>query len=52
MTVEVVTPTTSNPLNNPQGLEQIAAVFMTKYGADMKKVQMLTSSYLDYTMSK
>ena len=52
MTVEVVTPTTSNPLHNPQGREQIAAAFMTKYGVDMKKAQMLTSSYLDYTMSK
>ena len=31
MTVEVVTPTTSNPLNNPQGRDQIAAAFMTKY---------------------
>lgn len=30
MTVEVVTPTTSNPLNNPQGRDQIAAAFMTK----------------------
>lgn len=37
MTVEVVTPTTSNPLNNPQGREQIATAFMTKYGVDMKK---------------
>lgn len=52
MTVEVVTPTTSNPLNNPQGREQIATAFMTKYGVDMKKAQMLTASYLDYTMSK
>lgn len=52
MTVEVVTPTTSNPLHNPQGREQIAAAFMTKYGVDMKKAQMLTSSCLDYTMSK
>lgn len=52
MTVEVVTPTTSNPLNNPQGRDQIAAAFMTKYGVDMKKAQSLTSSYLDYVMSK
>lgn len=35
MTVEVVTPTTSNPLNNPQGRDQIAAAFMTKCGVDM-----------------
>ena len=28
MTVEVVTPTTSNPLNNPQGREQIFFVFL------------------------
>lgn len=52
MTVEVVTPTTSNPLNNPQGRDQIAAASMTKYGVDMKKAQSLTSSYLDYVMSK
>lgn len=52
MTVEVVTPTTSNPLNNPQGRDQIAAAFMTKYGVDMKKAQSLTSCYLDYVMSK
>lgn len=52
MTVEVVTPTTSNPLNNPQGRDQIAAAFMTKYGVDMKKAQILTSGYLDYVMSK
>lgn len=52
MTVEVVTPTTSNPLNNPQGRDQIAAAFMSKYGVDMKKAQSLTSSYLDYVMSK
>lgn len=52
MTVEVVTPTTSNPLNNPQGRDQIAAAFMTKYGVDMKKAQSLTSSYLDSVMSK
>lgn len=52
MTVEVVTPTTSNPLNNPQGRDQIAAAFMTKYGVDMKKSQCLTSSYLDAVMSK
>ena len=32
MTVEVVTSTTSNPLNNPQGRDQIAAAFMSKYG--------------------
>jgi len=52
MTVEVVTPTTSNPLNNPQGRDQIAAAFMTKYGVDMKKAQSLTSSYLDSSMTK
>ncbi len=52
MTVEVVTPTTSNPLNNPQGRDQIAAAFMTKYGVDMKKAQCLTSGYLDAVMSK
>lgn len=52
MTVEVVTPTTSNPLNNPQGRDQIASAFMTKYGVDMKKAQSLTSGYLDYVMSK
>lgn len=52
MTVEVVTPTTSNPLNNPQGRDQIAAAFMSKYGVDMKKAQSLTSGYLDYVMSK
>lgn len=52
MAVEVVTPTTSNPLNNPQGRDQIAAAFMTKYGVDMKKAQNLTSGYLDAVMSK
>lgn len=52
MTVEVVTSTTSNPLNNPQGRDQIAAAFMTKYGVDMKKAQNLTSGYLDAVMSK
>ena len=52
MTVEVVTPTTSNPLNNPQGRDQIAAAFMTKYGVDMKKAQNLSSGYLDSGMSK
>lgn len=52
MTVEVVTLTTSNPLNNPQGRDQIAAAFMTKYGLDMKKAQSLSSSHLDSVMSK
>lgn len=52
MTVEVVTPTTSNPLNNPKGRDQIAAAFMTKYGVDMKKAQSLSSGYLDSVMSK
>ena len=52
MTVEVVTPTTSTPLNNPQGRDQIAAAFMTKYGVDMKKAQSLSSGYLDSVMSK
>lgn len=52
MTVEVVTPTTSNPLNNPQGRDQIAAAFMPKYGVDMKKAQSLSSGYLDSVMSK
>ena len=52
MTVEVVTPTTSNPLNNPQGRDQIAAAFMTKYGVNMKKAQSLSSGYLDSVMSK
>lgn len=52
MTVEVVTPTTSNPLNNPQGRDQIAAAFMTKYGVDMKKAQSLSIGYLDAVMSK
>lgn len=52
MTVEVVTPITSNPLGTPQGRDQIAAAFMTKYGVDMKKAQSLTSNYLDYVMNK
>ena len=52
MTVEVVTPTTSNPLNNPQGRDQISAAFMTKYGVNMKKAQSLSSGYLDSVMSK
>ena len=52
MTVEVVTQTTSNPLHNPQGREQIAAAFMVKYGVDMKKAQNLTPGYLDSQMSK
>ncbi len=52
MTVDVVTPTTSNPLNSPQGRDQIAAAFMSKYGVDMKKGQNLTSGYLDAVMSK
>ncbi len=51
MTVEVVNPTTSNPLNNPQGRDQIAAA-LTKYGVDMKKAQSLSSGYLDSVMSK
>ena len=52
MTVDVVTQTTSNPLNSPQGRDQIAAAFMSKYGVDMKKGQNLTSGYLDAVMSK
>ena len=52
MTVELVTPNSSNPLNNPQGRERIAAAFMTKYGVDMKKAQSLSGSYLDAEMSK
>lgn len=52
MSVEVVTSTTSNPLNSPQGRDQIAAAFMSKYGVDMKKGQNLTSGYLDAVMSK
>lgn len=52
MSVDVVTPTTSNPLNSPQGRNQIAAAFMSKYGVDMKKGQNLTSGYLDAVMSK
>lgn len=52
MTVEVVTPTTSNPLNTPQGREQIATAFMTKYGVDMKKAGNLTSGYLEAKMFK
>ena len=52
MTVEVVTQTTSNPLHNPQGREQIAAAFMVKYGVDMKKAQTLAPGYLDSQMSK
>lgn len=52
MTVDVVTPTTSNPLNSPQGRDQIAAAFMSKYGVDMKKAQNLTSGYLDAVMIK
>lgn len=52
MSVDVVTSTTSNPLNSPQGRDQIAAAFMSKYGVDMKKGQNLTSGYLDAVMSK
>lgn len=52
MTVDVVTPTTSNPLNSPQGRDQIAVAFMSKYGVDMKKGQNLTSGYLDAVMNK
>ena len=52
MTVEVLTQTTSNPLHNPQGREQIAAAFMVKYGVDMKKAQNLAPGYLDSQMSK
>lgn len=52
MSVDVVTPTTSNPLNSPQGRDQIATAFMSKYGVDMKKGQNLTSGYLDAVMSK
>ncbi len=52
MTVDVVTQTTSNPLNSPQGRDQIAAAFMSKYGVDMKKGQNLTSGQLDAVMSK
>ena len=50
--LETVTPTTSNPLNSPQSRDQIAAAFMSKYGADMKEGQNLTSGYLDAVMSK
>lgn len=52
MTVEVVTPTSSNPLNSSRGRDQIAAAFMTKYGVDMKKAQSLSGGYLDAEMSK
>ena len=52
ITVDVVTPTTSNPLKCPQGRDQIAADFITKYGVDMKKGQKLTSGYLNAEMSK
>ena len=39
-------------LNSPQGRDQMAAAFMSKYGVDMKKGQNLTSGYLDAVMSK
>lgn len=52
MSVEVVTPTTSNPINTPQGREQIASAFMVKYGIDLKKAYYITSNNLDYTMSR
>ncbi len=52
MTIDVVTPTTSNPINSPQGRDQIAAAFMSKYGVDIKKGQNLTSGYLDAVMNK
>ena len=47
MTAEVVTATTSNPLNNPQGRDLITNAFMAKYGIDLKKAANLTSGYLD-----
>ena len=46
MTVEVVTSTTSNPLNNPQGRDQIAAAFMSKYGVDMTEWSVEEVAYL------
>ena len=52
ITVEVVTTTISNPLGTPQGRDQIAAAFMTKYGVDMKKSKSLTSGCLAAVMSK
>lgn len=52
MTIEVVTPNTSNPLNTPQGKEQIAVAFMHKYGVDLKKAHYLTSANLDCSMNK
>lgn len=47
MTAEVVTATTSNPLNNPQGRDLITNAFMAKYAIDLKKAANLTSGYLD-----
>lgn len=44
--------TTSNPLNIPQGHDQIATAFMPNYGVDMKNGQNLTSGYFDAVMSK
>lgn len=52
MSVEIVTSTTSNPINSPQGREKIAAAFMSKYGIDMKKANNLQPGYLDAKMSK
>jgi hypothetical protein len=52
MSVEVVTPTTSNPINNPQGRKQIADAFMRKYDVDLQKAVMILSSYLDSQMSR
>jgi hypothetical protein len=52
MSVEVVTPTTSNPINNPQGRKQIADAFMRKYDVDLQKAGMILSSYLDSQMSR
>ena len=49
MTVDVVTPTSSNPLF-ANGGQPVADAFMRIYGIDIKKAGILSSAYLDSKM--
>ena len=52
MSVEVVTTTTCNPINNPQGRKQITDAFMRKYAIDLVKAGMIVRGYLDSKMTR
>ncbi len=41
-----------NPFNSTKGKEQIAQLFMNKYGVDLQKGHFLTPSYFDCTVSR